>query len=307
MVEAGKAAALVVGAVKLDIPEGAVSADTEVTVDVSAKAGKPDADKIAIDVYDFGPDGTSFDKAVKLEFELKGVNVGKGKKAVVAWLEDGKWKPLQTTVRNGKASAETTHFTPFTVLVIADGSGQQVGGQCTADFTPCGGDLVGTWEYTGACITLPDDFFGGSDEENPFAVCDAQPVARFTIDIAGTATFGRDGSFMSEQTASVSGGVVVSGACVDQIAEEGGGDLSCEQLGGTPQGSDCVLGSEAEEPTTDLVVGTYTTDGNVVFVNEEGDLDPGGSGEEYCVRGDALTVRINDEEGLLITYTATRR
>lgn len=308
MVEAGKAAALTLGAVKLDVPEGAVAADTEVSVAVSSKAGKPDESKIAIDVYDFGPDGTTFDKAVKLEFDLKGVDVGKGKKAQVAWLEDGQWKALPTSVRNGKASAETTHFTPFTVLIVADGS-QQVGGQCSGEFTPCGGDLMGTWEYTAACLNLPDGFVPGVDEENPFEVCSVQPLARYNVDISGEVTFGADGSFTSEQTRSFSGGILITGACLDQIASQSGGmSITCESLEGVPEGDDCLVGSEEEPPETEIMTGTYTAEGNVVMVHEDGyEPDPSDMGQEYCVRGDTLTVHLSDDEGLDITFTATRK
>jgi hypothetical protein len=309
MVEAGKAALLEVGAVKLDVPEGAVAADTEVTVDVSAKTGKPEASKIAIDVYDFGPDGTTFDKGVKLEFDLKGVNVGKGKKAQVAWLEDGKWKPLPTSVKNGKASAETTHFTPFTVIIVVDSS-QQVGGMCGDDVAPCGGNLVGTWEYTTACLNLPPAF-GGDGEENPFEACSVQPVARYDIDISGEATFGADGSFRAEQTQSITGGIVISGACLDEIAQQSGGtSITCEQFGGVQDGRDCIVGGEETDPETETTIGTYTTEGTVLTVIEEGyepdptDPDPG---QEYCVEGDTLTIHIRDEEGLDIMITGRRK
>jgi hypothetical protein len=306
MVEAGKAAALTLGAVKLDVPEGAVSADTEVSVEVSSKAGKPDASKIAIDVYDFGPDGTTFDKAVKLEFDLKGVNVGKGKKAQVAWLEDGKWKPVPTEVKDGKASAETTHFTPFTVIIVADAT-QQSGGQCSGDFTPCGGSLVGTWEIETACMNVPPDPFGG--EENPFEICSVQPVASFDIDISGEVTFGADGSFSNEQTTSVSGGFVISGACLDEIAaQSGGAGITCEEFGGVPRGEDCILGGASEPPMTEITTGTYTTAGNVLTVIEDGfEPDPASDGEEYCVRGDTLTVHLSDEEGGLDMILTGRR
>lgn len=307
MVEAGKSAALTLGAVKLDVPEGAVAADTEVSVDVSSKVGKPDAAKIAIDVYDFGPDGTTFDKAVKLEFDLKGVNVGKGKKAQVAWLEDGKWKVLPTTTKNGKASAETTHFTPFTVLLLPDSS-TQVGGMCGDDIAPCGGDVVGTWEYTAACLNLPDPF-GGMGEENPFEACSVAPLARYTIDISGEATFGADGSFMAEQTQSISGGIVISAACLDELAAQGGGTtITCEQFGGVPEGRDCLIGGEDVEPTTDITTGSYTTSGDVLMVMEDGfEPDPTDLGQQYCVQGDTLTVHLTDEEGLDIMLTARRK
>jgi hypothetical protein len=303
MVEAGKAASLSLGAVKLDVPEGAVAANTEVSVDISAKLGRPDEQKIAIDVYDFGPNGTTFDKAVKLEFELTGVNVGNGKKAVVAWLEGGKWRSLPTTVSNGKARAETTHFTPFTVLILDDDA-LEFGGLCSEEFTPCGGDLIGTWDITGTCLTLGEDPFAGEDDL--FEVCDVQPIPRFMIHIAGTVSFGADGSFMNEQTSSSSGGFLVSHACLDQIGAEGGETLSCEDIGAIPEGQDCLLGGGTEEPTTDITTGTFTTEGTTLNVMEDGYIDEGG-GEQYCVRGDTLTVRIHEEEdGSVIQLTATR-
>jgi hypothetical protein len=305
MVTAGKAAALTLGAVKLDVPEGAVSEDKEIKVKVNSKSGQPDEKKIAIDVYDFGPDGTKFDTSVKLEFDLSGVNVGKGHKAVVAWLDNDKWVSIPTAVKNGKASAETDHFTPYTVLVVPDGSsGQTSNGVCSTTFEPCGGDLVGTWEYTSGCLGDALNPFAG-DAGSPFPECDDAPTTKFNFDVTGTASFGADGSFSDERTQTFSIGYTLSASCISQINRQSGASLSCSELGGTAQGSSCFIGSSDDTPTTDSTVGTYTIDGDSLTVIEEG--SDTGDAQQYCVNGDKLTVAITDPSvGTVLFYTATR-
>src|SRR5687767_2532737 len=50
----------------VDIPAGALSEDVEITIMVLDKEDLPDSDNIASAVYDFGPDGTTFDEPVTL-------------------------------------------------------------------------------------------------------------------------------------------------------------------------------------------------------------------------------------------------
>src|SRR5436190_16014555 len=54
----------------LDIPAGALSEDTEITLGTIAKSDLPDAKNVASKGYDFGPDGTKFKKPVALTIDF---------------------------------------------------------------------------------------------------------------------------------------------------------------------------------------------------------------------------------------------
>jgi hypothetical protein len=312
MVTAAEGGMVEAGAVALSVPPGALAADTELSVKVVDKADQPGAENIAIDVYDFGPDGTTFLKPVTMEFDLSGVNLD-GKDAYIAWLDGSSWTKLgDSAVEGGTITATTTHFTPFTVVLVLrdDGTVGQVGGQCGEDFAACGGDISGTWKYTGACLTLPEDIFGGSDgEENPFAMCSEAPKAEFSIDIQGTITFGSDGSFSADQTTTIASKFSVANSCLEDL-----GGATCDQIGGTPEGDACVLGGEEPDSSTEMDTGTYTTNGAVLVVTSDEEqpqpTDPSEeeSKVEYCVKGSKLTVRILDEEeGTTIVYEAEKQ
>jgi hypothetical protein len=305
------------GAATLSIPPGAVTADVEVSVAVESKKGKPGEKDILIDVYEFGPN-MQFAKPVELTFDMKGVNVDDDKGTVqVAWLEGDKWNTLPTTVKDGKAVAETTHFTPFTLVFVLneDGDIVQMGGACSGDFDACGGDISGTWEFSGACASVPNLFGGGDDgEENPFAGCSEPPMASITVDINGTVTFGKDGAFDVDQTLTMSFEAAIPNSCLEEL---GMGQATpaqlCEGLEGTAQADKCVLTNAGEGPETqqNMETGTYTTEGGILTVTTNSD-DAGVPEEpdmnEYCVKGNELTVRFVDaEEGTEVRYTATRK
>jgi hypothetical protein len=308
---AGAEGTLDVGAAALVLPEGALKEDTEISVTVKAKSGLPEAKNIALDVYDYGPDGTQFEKPVKLSFDMQGVKVPKDNKVTVAFLEGSKWTRLTTTVKDGKASAETRHFTPFTLLFVLDDEGDsQLAGQCNPDFEPCGGNLVGTWEFTGACLTAPPGALDNDGGASLFGMCDDKPMASISVELMGSAMFGKDGSFSSEQTVTIEGGYRISKVCLAQVAESMGvSSLTCAQVDGTPDGDVCVLGAGTPETSQDSTMGTYTVDGTGVTVT---DADAGATDEPkaspYCVTGDQLLVRVIDsDDGKVIVYQASRK
>ena len=309
MIKAAEGGAVSVGAAALTIPKGALSADTKISIKVESKKGRPDEEHVLLDVYDFGPDGTTFNAPVTLAFDVSKVEMPTGGTAKIAWQNGDKWETLPTTIANGMATAPTTHFTPYTLVFVLDDDGDivQVGGQCGADFEACGGDIAGTWSYTGACTTIPPDLLGsGSDSgENPFAACSEQPKVEFTLDITGTVTFGAAGEFSVDQTVTTSGGVTVPLSCIMELGAD-----SCDalQVPVSEDGKSCVLvdGSD-QEPQHDTTTGTYTAEGSKLTISEEGDTEPDTSVIEYCVKGDTLSVRITEDEGTVVEYTATRQ
>jgi hypothetical protein len=299
------------GAVKIAIPAGALEEDTEITLKIQSKADAPEKEKIAIDVYEFGP-SLEFKTPVDVEFDLKGVTVPAGKRAQVAVLDEEakKWSVLSgSSEKDGKVSGKTMHFSKFTVIftVQADGSVDQSGGMCAAgEFDACGGDIVGTWSYSGACVSNLDLLGLGGETDEAFAVCDDKPSYSLDIDISGTATFGSDGSFVVDQTTQFGGGLSIPVSCLEQLAM---GQASPEELCGSFPGEikgDVCEAIQSEEPEVEQSTQTYGVEGGTLTVYDG--ADDAGDSLEYCVKGDSLTVRKTDPAtGSYFEYTATRR
>jgi hypothetical protein len=308
MIKAAEGGEVSVGVAALTIPKGALAADTEISVKVESKKGRPDEEHVLLDVYDFGPDGTTFSQPVTLAFDVSKVNMPEGGTPMIAWQNGDKWETLPTVIANGKATAPTTHFTPFTLVFVLNDDGEvvQAGGQCGDDFDACGGNIVGTWTYTGACLTLPPGALGGTDSgDNPFAACSEQPHADFTIDVTGTATFGADGSFNVDQTVTSGGGFYVPQSCLDELMP----GLTCDALEApvSEDGKGCLLSDDGDSmPQMDMETGTYTTEGSTLKVMSEGDTEEDDSVTTYCVQGDKLTVHFANADGTVVQYEATR-
>lgn len=180
------------------------------------------------------------------------------------------------------------------------------GGECSSDFKPCGGDLVGTWEYTDACLSeLPELPLEG--EAKAFASCEDKPEIDVSIALSGEAEFGEDGSFRTEQSAALSGGLRISDACLAQAAESmGAADLSCEDIEATTVSGGCRLDLDGEGPSELSASGSYELSGNELKVMAGGDGSSPATG--YCVKGDTLTAQITiPGSGLKVIYRAKRK
>jgi hypothetical protein len=284
----------------VNIPAGALPADVDVSVKEFPKAGQPDAANLGSNVFDFGPDGTKFSKPVTLTLEFKGT-VPEGKKATIAFLENGKWEVLaDSKVSDGKVVASTNHFTPF--VVFFNGSGEQTGGQCGEGFTACGGDLAGTWTYAAACLTL------APETADPIEGC---PEASFgaEIDVDGTVTFNGDGTAAIDQTVSITTSLRYPKACLTAQGLPAG--TPCTQLfeedkpGKTvTEAADACFVNEQQEPKLNKKSGTWSATGNDFTVQFEGDDAP--STGTYCVKGREGTFRVEQDKGQIVQYTATK-
>jgi hypothetical protein len=313
------------GGVTASIPAGALADDTTITVEVLDPADQPGANDIVADVFDFGPDGTEFLKPVTLEFDVGDLKVPSGSTAMIAFLDGNEWTTLEDSeLSGGKVTASTTHFTPFTVVLVlnADGGVTQVGGQCAPDdFDACGGDLVGTWEYSGACLTLPSDFGGSNpDDQDPFAMCTDKPQFAATVDLTGTTTFNSDGTYSLDQTLNISSQLTIPASCVDTLTM-GMLDtaMACDQIlmGTIDADGNCVGAAGDPEMKMNTGSGTWSADGGKLTIEDTSPPDGGvvdaGAPKtpddvSYCVTGDSVVVvSKNADEGFVIQYTATRK
>lgn len=301
---------LSVGAAKLKVPAGALESDTELTVQVVSKKDLPASKDVALDVYDFGPDGLTFKAEVELEFDVTQVSVPKDKRIDVAVLDEksGSWKTIPPTQdpKPGKLSAKIAHFSLYTVIFRDDTGPQPGAGQCGGDFTPCGGDLVGDWSFKTGCITAPPQSLGVQFPAQSFDACTMKPGAAVGIGVTGTASFDADGGFRVEQTVILNPSVQIANTCLAELSAAQGAPVTCADLEGVPTGDLCVH-SLPPETKPQSATGTYSTNGNQLLQVEEGKEPPADQVTSYCVVGDMLTIRIErPSEQRVDVYTAQR-
>ncbi|HVY46914.1 MAG TPA: hypothetical protein VHB21_13595 [Minicystis sp.] len=278
--------------VSATIPPGALAKDTTITIDVKDKSTYPDAGSIAVDVYDFGPNGTQFSKPVSMTIDLGGATPPKGKTPVIAYFDGKAWQPLAgSTLAGGKVTATTTHFTPFTIVWS---NGVQTGGGCgPLEFTPCGGDLVGTWTFSAACVDL------GPASSDPTGGKCPQATTTATIDFTGSVTFTAGGMFNEMDTTSLDIVYDLPASCVSQL----GG--SCSNVGGTDDGMGGCDVEQMQAPKSSSSSGTYTTSGTQFTTTNTGSTT--GTTLDYCVTGTTLEARELDQNGNTIIYHATKQ
>jgi hypothetical protein len=294
-IKASEGGSLAVTGGTISIPPGALASDLEVTVDVKDKSGYAGASDIAINVFDYGPNGTKFLKPVAMELDLQGVAVPDGKTAKIAFFDGSAWQPLEdSAVAGGKVTATTTHFTPFTVVFVG---GAQTGGGCGA-FTACGGDLTGTWTFTAGCATVPTSTLG-----SPWSTCATSSISA-TVDQTGTITFNADKSYAVDNKVSISfngdlpKSCLSSGQTCQSIGDPSKGDVVSDD------GTDCHVTGQKNDSTTNET-GTYSTTGTTFTTTKTGSSTPGAT-ISYCVTGNTLVAEQTDKNGVTFHYTATK-
>jgi len=115
---AAQGGSVVAGDAILDIEADALSDDVTITIESSAPgAALPDRETIHGLVYDFGPDGTTFDPAALLTLPIVDTPA-QGEEVVISWLDNDAWIDLETTVDGDAAIAPVEHFTRFAVRFL---------------------------------------------------------------------------------------------------------------------------------------------------------------------------------------------
>ena len=286
MISAAEGGKLTTGGAELDIPADALADDTEVTVEVVDKAGLPDEDNIASEVFDFGPDGTTFDKPVTLTIDFDASATPDGMTAVMAFQDGDTWEPLADSEISGDTVvATTTHFTHFAVVWTAEGAMQTEGMCDTTKFDACGGDVVGEWKISLGCLTLPDALLMGSLDG--FDNCEGAAVSA-DADVTGTVTFNDDGSFSSDVTFATDIVFHVPKSCLPMGA-------TCADLGkdGEPPmdvGDACE--QHMPDSKTEMDMGTYEIDASNNTLTTTGMDMTADAPEEYCVSADGKTLTV---------------
>lgn len=282
-----------VGAATLEIPPGSLEADTTITArGVAPDASLPEYDTVVGLVYEFGPDGTTFDPAATLTLPLAEVP-GAGEAAVMSWLDvsSNTWVDLPSTVTGTTVSAPVEHFTSFVVrIVVGDPT---VGGECAFDGA-CGGDVLGTWTLEGVCLLETYTETTGSGV--PCA------TVEIDLDMTGTFEFLADNTYTAETRITGEIRSVLVDECLDGLS-----DCSQFEDDATTCTGDVAVSCTCTAPIDipDSATGQWQTNGDMLTLDERetgGDPDEGPEDSEYCVDGDTLQI-YDPVEGTVVTGT----
>lgn len=148
--------------------------------------------------------------------------------------------------------------------------------QETCPFTPCGGNLVGTWNASSVCLTI-EETVGQAQAQCPTATIDAFS-GTVTGDVVITATnLTQDVSYSFTGTVTVPPACTFNGNCaaVQGVIAGYFDTASCSPAGGNA--CTCTVGSTILDQITD----TYTASGNSITLG-------GGAVHEYCVSASSL-------------------
>lgn len=156
----------VAGGPKIEIPEGALAADTEVTI-ASDESAAPAAETTSLGtMWLFGPEGLQFAKPVKVTLPFDAAKIAAGRTAdevriVTAPKGTTAWTALASTVAAASVTAEVTHFSYFNPALLDCGAicagtsmgtcsceatclGTTYSMQCANDSCTCGDGRTGT-------------------------------------------------------------------------------------------------------------------------------------------------------------------
>ena len=290
------------GAAKVDIPAGALKADTKVTIQEMATTGLPGIADLGSKPFQIGPDGTQFDKTVTLTLSLNGA-VPTGKQAVLAWLDGDKWEPVAGSIGSGDAvTGGLSHFSIYVarfvdaVVVPAD--------YCAGvDFTACGGDPTGQWDVVDLCLAAPLD---APALDNPFAstpACTGEGVAFLaTLEYNGSLKLAADKTFEANLGHAQYTLGKFADACLEaRLAQAPEGtpfmtdveicaSLSSPLAGVFGQGCTyatgwCTCANETNVTPPEPGAGTWAVDGTHLVVTVDSSAQPGVG---FCVAGGLL-------------------
>lgn len=146
--------------------------------------------------------------------------------------------------------------------------------------TPCGGDVVGTWQVLRSCF---------EDTTTTDASCPGSTIGLSNVQQTGSVTFGADGSYVSDGAVSFDFTQSLPLTCV----MDGGGscalyELLFQSIAGngtcseTATTCDCSASISAQPSSA---TGTYTTSGSTLTVTQAGGMPNAG---QYCVEGSTL-------------------
>jgi len=159
-------------------------------------------------------------------------------------------------------------------------------------FTPCGGSVEGTWDYTGGCAEL--------DLSDLKQACSGITVSDTSATVTARVVFAA-GQVTRQYTATGKAKLYVPAVCAQPaggcatLQSEIGGGATCSDDGSG--GCNCNISSTTNDDKTD----TYTVQGDTVVTGD-------GNSYDFCVNGGSMTYRHSSggspEHG---SFTLTKR
>lgn len=290
------------GAAGIAIPAGALSQDTTITINTIDNVGMADEDRLGSFVFDFGPDGTTFEAEVTITLKTGGSTPG-GKEAKLAWLDGDKWKEVPGSKEvGGTVVGDVNHFTKFVIYytdkeVIVENGDEE----CKdLSFSACGGDPVGEWEIQAYCFdTRRENNMDNPYEEVPDC---ANGNSTYVVDIEwlGSISVTADGKTATHMGNHITMTMTLNDKCLkamgqgqvppaqmcDVLGQQGAGEGAVVEY----KGGKCVVtmdrGEDWDEPTT----GTWEKVGNELRMNDDDETVP------YCVSGGTMMVQHTEEK-----------
>jgi hypothetical protein len=198
-------------------------------------------------------------------------------------------KPQTDARAQDSASIATTALRPHTPDTSADTpSGRN--DRCT-EFVACGGDVTGRWEVTHVCVT--------DQPQSLIPECAESTTELSGLRMSGQASYTANG-FEKDISASFDAEITVPLACLGGLdcsdfgrqASSSSVTFSCRQRSGA-----CGCRIQARD-VSEFERGTYTTAGSVITTRSK----DGPSSDEYCVTGDVMRMRDNENglDGVLV-------
>lgn len=155
------------------------------------------------------------------------------------------------------------------------------------DFTPCGGDVVGSWDMT-LCADPP--------LQGLKSLCAS---ATETLSLTGPIETRADGTMTS--TVSVKSETLLPSSCVSELGQCGVASALNLLASCTPaDAGSCLCAAESESDPSEA---SYTTDGSTITVVNSGCPNV----SHYCRQGDELWLRGQDSAGRVTVLHLTKR
>ena len=270
----------------LTIPPGALAADGEVAFTRVTCGGVYSLKSFGGCLYSVG------DAAWAGRFEVALPRRGDDRVQMVRGAPDG-LRPLIDSTSDGDLLSATSSGSNVFTSRVADYN--PVDQRCDdVPFTPCGGDLEGTWHLVRACGSVSELTGISWEGPNPFAACaDHDYMTDYPFTVDGSVEFGAEGSsaeggtsgaFWATNSATILKHEMVSLACMAIVD----GGSSCQ--------AECVQENGVCDCTYFMADGSGGREGAWEYA-DEGTITVDGTPNRYCVAGDGLTIEYVGAEG----------
>jgi hypothetical protein len=173
------------------------------------------------------------------------------------------------------------------------GAGGGPGISCDS-FTPCGGDITGTWTIAHVCGY-------GPGQTQPIMNCPGG-TATLDVTVTGTLSFGTDGSYTTMLT--------MSGTALETLPKGCLGGVACDMLQDALRQSATIAAATCVDdgancqcnltfaPTPNTATGLYTVSGGSLTTTPSNGGMPGMS--RFCVAGNQLSIAPSDPQSKIM-------